>query len=143
MRNLKAIAVFLLSTLFSFECYAQIENINAVRKKAEAGNAQSQYLLGWAYGNGRNGVEQDYEEAFVWLSKSAEQGYEPAQYYLGWCYFYGNGVEKDPMLPKNGIKKRRIKETKKLWLWLNTLSVLDIGRLKRNGINLIPQLRLF
>ena len=64
------------------------------RARAERGDADAQYHLGWAnyYGSG---VPQDYAEAIRWFRKSAEQGTAKAQYALGYSYFYGRGVPQD------------------------------------------------
>ena len=43
--------------------------------KANAGDADAQYNLGFMYYNGK-GVEQDYKKAYEWYSKSAEQDKE-------------------------------------------------------------------
>ncbi len=40
--------------------------------KAEAGDADGQYSLGYVYEG--EGVEQDYKKAFEWRQKSAGQG---------------------------------------------------------------------
>ena len=85
-----------LSLLFVSQiALAQVKDIDAVKEKAENGDAQAQYLLGWCYGTGNAGLSQDYYMATVWLEKAAQQGYEAAQYFLGWCYYYGHGVKKD------------------------------------------------
>ena len=42
-------------------------------KKAEAGDAKAQFLLGACYYEGE-GVEKDEKEAVKWYTKSAEQG---------------------------------------------------------------------
>jgi len=63
-------------------------------KKAKAGDAKAQCDLGVFYYKGE-GVTQDYEEAFKWLTKSAEQGNANAQVILGNCYYFGKGVVKD------------------------------------------------
>ena len=66
-----------------------------IRAKAEKGDAQSQYELGRAFGNGSLGVAQDAVEAVKWYRKAAEQGHAQAQYNLGVCYANGQGVAKD------------------------------------------------
>ena len=51
-------------------------------KKAEAGDAEAQFYLGFHYYAGDripNGVTQDYKEAVKWLTKAAEQGSEDAK----------------------------------------------------------------
>lgn len=68
--------------------------INALRTKAEGGDATAQFDLGHKYAAGV-GVAQDYEEAAKWYRKAAEQGDAFAQNNLGVCYADGNGVAKD------------------------------------------------
>ena len=67
---------------------------DALRKAAEQGDVEAQYLLGWMYDNG-DGVPQDKAEAVVWYRRAAEQGDARAQYTLGGMYFYGEGVAED------------------------------------------------
>ena len=43
------------------------------KAKAEAGDADAQYNLGWMYDEGE-GVEQDFKEAVKWYQKAADQG---------------------------------------------------------------------
>jgi len=61
--------------------------VDALRKKAEQGNAMDQLSLGLDYYEGIF-VEKDFKEAEKWWRKSAEQGNVLAQYFLG----YGNGT---------------------------------------------------
>ena len=95
MKVIKMFAVLLGLLFISQIVSAQVKDIDAVKEKAESGDAQAQYLLGWCYGTGNAGLAQDYYMATVWLEKAAQQGYEAAQYFLGWCYYYGHGVKKD------------------------------------------------
>ncbi|OJW69364.1 MAG: hypothetical protein BGO68_02880 [Candidatus Amoebophilus sp. 36-38] len=60
-------------------------------KAAEQGNVNSQYNLGWMYGNAK-GVTRNYQEAIKWHQKAADQGFVGAQYTLGWMYEEGLGV---------------------------------------------------
>ena len=46
-------------------------NIDELKKRAEAGDAKAQYILGCYYGYG---VEQNFEEAVKWYRLAAEQG---------------------------------------------------------------------
>jgi len=61
------------------------EDLEALRKKAEAGDATAQSRLGWMYDTGR-GVAADYAEAAKWFRMAAEQGHADAQYKLGVMY---------------------------------------------------------
>jgi len=63
-----------------------------LEKRAERGDAVSQYRLGLRYTNGR-GVEQDYSAATRWLIRAADQGHMDAQYLAGVNYASGRGVE--------------------------------------------------
>ena len=64
------------------------------RLLAEAGVAEAQIALGWAYANGR-GVPRDIAEAVRWFRRAAEQGVANAQYALGAMYDNGQGVVQD------------------------------------------------
>src|SRR5207247_8104881 len=64
---------------------------NEVRAKAEKGDAQAQFDLGWMYDEGKS-VEQDSAEATKWYRKAAEQGLARAQLKLGSMYENRAGV---------------------------------------------------
>lgn len=68
--------------------------LKPVRVLARRGNAAAQNCLANCYLEGI-GVEEDYEEAFIWYQKAAEQGYVEALFGLGLCYVDGMGVEED------------------------------------------------
>ena len=61
------------------------QDIKELTAAAEAGDAEAQYKLGFAYYMGR-GVERDAAKAVEWFTKAAEQGHAEAQYQLGWMY---------------------------------------------------------
>ena len=63
-------------------------------KQAEAGDANDQYNVGYAYENG-TGVTKDAAKAVEWYKKSAAQGNTNAQTRLGDIYRFGRGVSKD------------------------------------------------
>jgi uncharacterized protein len=69
-------------------------NLAETKTKAEAGDAEAQSNLGWAYYNG-DGVVEDAVEAVKWFRRSAEQGNASGQNRLGVAYHYGTGVPKD------------------------------------------------
>jgi uncharacterized protein len=66
-----------------------------IRAKAEKGDAQSQFELGWAFVEGNLGVAKDEAEAVKWFRKAAQQNHPNAQHNLGACYYKGEGVAKD------------------------------------------------
>ena len=64
------------------------------KAKAEQGDAEAQFSLGYCYDDGR-GVAKDKAKAVKWYRKAAEKNYAPAQSNLGCCYDNGRGVAKD------------------------------------------------
>lgn len=67
-----------------------------LRKRAEAGDAEAQYLLFLQYQEGKSPVE-DRAEAVGWLRKAAAAGHATAQVTLGLLYKQGKrGVARDP-----------------------------------------------
>ena len=68
--------------------------IAAMRVKANAGDADAQWFLGYAYDIGQ-GVPQDSTQAVAWYRKAAEQGDALAQTLLGLAYDKGQGVPQD------------------------------------------------
>ena len=64
-------------------------------KRAQAGDAEAQFLLGNGYYYGSHGLTINYKEAVKWLAKSAEQGFTKARLTLGVCYYDGKGVAKN------------------------------------------------
>ena len=70
------------------------EDIASWRVAAEQGDAETQFLLGFAYWYGMR-VDKDQREAVRWFRKAAEQGDADAQNYLGLAYWNGEGVDKD------------------------------------------------
>jgi hypothetical protein len=67
---------------------------NALRERAETGDASAQIGLGLLYSEG-TGVPQDDAEAAKWYRKAAEQNDADAQMYLGILYAEGRGVSQD------------------------------------------------
>ena len=68
--------------------------IVSLRKAADQGNTEAQYLLGECcfYGNG---LEENEEEAVKWWLKAAKKGHAESQFWLGNCYYMGQGVEEN------------------------------------------------
>ena len=64
------------------------------RKAADAGWAEGEFALGWAYLTG-SGVARDEAAAARWYEKAARQGLPDAMYQLGVFYWTGSGVAKD------------------------------------------------
>ena len=74
--------------------FAAGEDIGALQKACDDGNAISCGSLGFLYGNGQ-GVRQDYKKASELYSKACDMGYADACFNLGVVYYDGKGVRQD------------------------------------------------
>ena len=92
---LKSLLVFVLLAAAGFA--EDTPRVAEWRKKAEAGDAKFQAMIGECYADGDrdNGISVDYAEAVKWYRKAADQGLAKAQFNLGVMYDSGNGVPKD------------------------------------------------
>ena len=68
------------------------EAVKEYKVKADAGDAEAQYLYSSALANGK-GVAEDLPQAFIYAKKAADQGYERALRRVGLGYERGWGVE--------------------------------------------------
>ena len=66
-----------------------------LRKAAQQGSLESQWILSTVYQFGRGGVPVDLVESFKWALKAAERGHMIAQHNVGSAYLHGTGVEKN------------------------------------------------
>jgi len=66
-----------------------------LRKAAQQGSLESQWILSTVYQLGRGGVPVDLVESFKWALKAAEGGHMIAQHNVGSAYLHGTGVEKN------------------------------------------------
>jgi len=73
---------------------ADADSPEAVRKLADAGDADAQWRMGVRYHTGA-GVLQDDTQAVQWFLRAAEQGHSGAQATLGAYYWAGRGVPQD------------------------------------------------
>jgi len=71
------------------------ESFSWYKRAADAGEHESQFIVGWFYQYGKGDVEQDHEEAFNYYHLSAVQGNEHAMNNLGYMYAFGLGVEEN------------------------------------------------
>ncbi len=69
--------------------------LDAVRERAEQGDAEAQLSLGNMYRFGTGGVQRDYAEALRWYKRAAGQGNASARLNVGSMYYEGIGVEID------------------------------------------------
>ena len=72
--------VFLLLSCFAISCTQQ-ENINDLIKKAEQGDVEAQFNLGYYYYNGK-GIELSKSKATYWFIKACENSNDKACYAL-------------------------------------------------------------
>jgi TPR repeat protein len=93
---------------------------DGVMAKANAGDAQSQWLVGKAYDEGIS-VPLDYSQAAVWYRKAADNGLASAQLSLGVLYENGHGVEQDLVEGAKWIRKAADQG--------NTVAQYDLGTL--------------
>jgi hypothetical protein len=93
--HLRFVAVAVLVALvLCVPVQAQTPEIDALRVRAEVGDAEALYDLGVMYANGR-GVPEDDAEAVRWYRLAADQGNAMAQALLGARYWTGQGVPQD------------------------------------------------
>ena len=83
---------------------AQTADFDALRHKAEAGDAKAQFDLADAFSEGK-GVSKDSAKGMEWLKRSALQGYAGAQVVLGYMYQKGINTEQDPEAAAKWYKK--------------------------------------
>jgi len=74
---------------------------NEARAKAEKGDAQAQFDLGWMYDEGKS-VEQDSAEAAKWYREAASRGQKRAQFKLGFMYSTGGASSGTTSKRSNG-----------------------------------------
>ncbi len=70
------------------------EDKEGLRRQAEQGNREAQFLLGLACAEGRD-VLKDPLQALVWFKRAADSGCPKSQNYLGYMYNTGSGVTRD------------------------------------------------
>jgi uncharacterized protein len=66
------------------------KSIEDIKKAAEGGDAEGQYLLGLAYNSGQ-GVTEDSERTAYWLRRAATKGFSRAQFAYGSRLYWGWG----------------------------------------------------
>ena len=95
MKLIRPISLVLLCIAFVPSlALGQTPEIDALREKAEKGDADAQIKIGFRYFTGV-GVAKDDAKALNWFRKAAESGNAGAQFDLGVFYEAGRGVPKD------------------------------------------------
>ena len=82
--------LFLVFWQTGMSCACADDKIDALRQKAEGGDAKAQYDLGVIYWMGKK-VRKDYAQARVWLEKAAAKGSAESQVLLGVMEYHGQG----------------------------------------------------
>ncbi|MEO5351910.1 MAG: hypothetical protein H7835_01685 [Magnetococcus sp. XQGC-1] len=93
MQRVTQLVMVLLLLAMSGPVAAQ-DDLAAVRKAAEQGDAAAQNNLGVLYATGQ-GVSRNHEKSLHWYRMAARQGHAIAQYNLGGLYYQGQGVPRD------------------------------------------------
>ena len=78
----------------NFFSRAQRFDVGATTAKADQGDAEAQFALGFKCG-AAEGAGQDLTQAAGWYRKAAEQNHSLAQFNLGLMYAKGEGVPQD------------------------------------------------
>jgi TPR repeat protein len=73
---------------------SQKHALDAVQAKANDGDADAQFSVGFAYASS-GGEKRDYAQAAEWYLKAADQSHSLAQFNLGVMYAQGQGVHRD------------------------------------------------
>jgi len=90
--------IILLAALFLFPVLGFAESFEEVKAKAEAGDAEEQYIIGISSlfigrtFKDNDAMSKSFAKAFKWLSKAGEQGHAGAQLNIGEMYTLGQGV---------------------------------------------------
>ena len=111
--------------------------VNALRDKAEKGDAEAQCQLGVIYFNGK-AVKMDKSQAVKWYRKAAERGHAEAQNYLGVCYSEGEGVAKNDREAVRWFKKAAAKGNREAQY---NLAIVEKERIANNIVRDLRQAR--
>ena len=94
MLGVLMLVIISMATPRSADAQSSPAEIAILKKKAAAGDANAQYMLGLTYDLGQ-GVPENKAEAVKWYRLAAAQGLADAQLSLGAMYEYGQGVPED------------------------------------------------
>ena len=83
---------------------ANSQEVQNLKIKAAAGDANAQLFLARAYDSG-HGIRANIGEAAKWYEAAAQQGNAEAQNSIGSLYLSGEGVKKDPVSACEWFKK--------------------------------------
>lgn len=95
-KRIMVIALTSALALLSVSAFAGVDEdtFQKYKLQAEAGDAESQFQLGWIYEVGR-GIKIDNQQAYQWYLASAEQGNEKAQRNISVMLEKGTGIKRN------------------------------------------------
>jgi uncharacterized protein len=97
--------IFLICASFwGFKRYRDRPERDLIRR-AQAGDAKSQFELAKAYQSGWRHLPKDQKAEFDWCSRAAAQGYAKAQDHLAFMYAKGDGVNRDDVAAFQWLQK--------------------------------------
>jgi hypothetical protein len=70
------------------------QQVEEIRKRVDANDAASTYVLANSYYNGFNGFQQDHTKAIELYARAAELGFSEAHSHLGIMYYEGGDLKK-------------------------------------------------
>ena len=128
------LTVFLLTagTTQSYDRLKTGETAASLRSKAEQGDAESQYKLGYCCLYRLGGADCNIQEALKWFRKAATQNYGSAAELLGVAYEEGHGVDKDQNAANTWYHKALAIYSKEAEQG-NTNEMYNLGELFFNG----------
>lgn len=109
------------------------QEVAALRKQAQAGDAASQVSLGRMYLDGK-GVPLDMSQGVMWLGKAAEQGHPHAQYLLGVLYAEGSSVPKDERTALSWFSKAATQGNVSAQVFLGAIYAKGTNDVTRNPV---------
>ena len=109
------------------------QEVAALRKQAQAGDAASQVSLGRMYLNGE-GVPLEMSQGVMWLGKAADQGHPHAQYLLGVLYAEGSSVPKDERTALSWFSKAATQGYVSAQVFLGAIYAKGTNDVKRNPV---------
>ncbi len=92
MHNPRIIGSLLITCIVCTGC--EINEIEALKKAADAGDVSAMHSLGVCYYHGR-GVPKNYPEAANWFFNASKEGCAKSQFNFGVMYAEGHGVRRD------------------------------------------------
>ncbi|MEO5340385.1 MAG: sel1 repeat family protein [Magnetococcus sp. MYC-9] len=121
MKKFRQIAcIIALLLLSSSPGYAELSEIERVRKAAERGDIKAQVKMGWIHHEGR-GVPQNAGEAAKWYLMAAERGDAGAQTLIALMLALGEGIPQDDGMAAFWFRKAALQSPPEARFQIETL----------------------